>query len=73
MTADDEVTVPSKNEIWLNVGLLLGQHRRRWPNIKPILIQRPVFAHVPQVILSNQINLHPLTASPDYIRFYIFY
>ena len=29
---------------WLNVGLLLGQRRRRWVNSKPTLSQHPIFA-----------------------------
>ena len=28
---------------WINVGLMLGQRRRRWANIKTILAQRLVF------------------------------
>ena len=28
---------------WANDGLMLGQHRGRWPNIKPPLAQRPLF------------------------------
>ena len=27
-----------------NAGLMLGQRRRRWPDINPALGQRPVFA-----------------------------
>ena len=29
---------------WTNVGLMLGQRRRRWANIKPTLVQWVVFA-----------------------------
>ena len=29
---------------WANVGLLLGQRRRRWANKKPTLAQRLLFA-----------------------------
>ena len=29
---------------WTNAGLMLGQRRRRWPNIKTTLFQRLVFA-----------------------------
>ena len=28
------------------VGLMLGQRRRRWPNIRPTLVQHPVFAGI---------------------------
>ena len=32
---------------WINVFLMLGQRRRRWPNIKTTLIQHLVFAEQP--------------------------
>ena len=35
---------PSNRIHWANVGLMLGQRRRRWPNIKPALAQCIVFA-----------------------------
>ena len=38
--------LPSKHESWPNVGLLLGQRRRRWVNSKPTLGQRLMFAGV---------------------------
>ena len=31
---------------WTNYGLMLGQRRRRWPNIKPLLVQRSVHAGI---------------------------
>ena len=32
---------PANTRRWTNVGLMLGQSRRRWANIKPTLVQRP--------------------------------
>ena len=34
---------PVNTRCWTNGGLMLGQRRRRWPNIKPALVQRLVF------------------------------
>ena len=31
---------------WPNVGLLLGQRRRRWPNCKPALDERLMFVGI---------------------------
>ena len=31
----DAICDPEKNDFWSSVGLMLGQSRRRWPNIKP--------------------------------------
>ena len=36
------ITVPTSS--WPDVGLMLGQRRRRWPNIKPTSGQRLVIA-----------------------------
>ena len=33
---------------WSNVGLLVGQRRRRWANSKPMLGQRLMFAGLRQ-------------------------
>ena len=33
---------PTNTARWANVGLMLGQRRRRWRNIKPTLAQRAV-------------------------------
>ena len=33
-------------QMWTNVVLLLGQRLRRWPNIKPALVEGLVFAGV---------------------------
>ena len=35
---------PANTRYWTNVGLMLGQRRRRWANINPTLGQRLVFA-----------------------------
>ena len=35
---------PANTRQWTNVGLMLAQCRRRWANIKPVLIQFIVFA-----------------------------
>ena len=35
---------PANTRRWTNVGLMLGQRRRRWANINPTLVQRLVFA-----------------------------
>ena len=32
---------PARTKRWTNVGLLLAHRLRRWPNIKPTLVQRP--------------------------------
>ena len=40
----DTLRIPSNTRCWINVGLLLVQRRRRWPNNKPALVQRLVFA-----------------------------
>ena len=34
---------PAYTEHWHNIGLMLVQRRRRWPNVKPALFQRVVF------------------------------
>ena len=39
-----EVYITSITRRWFTVGLLLGQHRRRWPNISPAVCQSIVFA-----------------------------
>ena len=36
--------LPANTRRWNNDGLMLGQRRRRWPNIKSSLVQRLVFA-----------------------------
>ena len=43
---------------WLNVGFLLGQRRRRWPNSKPPLCRRLMFAGIS---LTNMYPLHDQT------------
>ena len=35
---------PANMRFWLNVGLLLVHRLRRWPNSKPTLGQRLIFA-----------------------------
>ena len=42
---------------WPNTGLMLGQRRRRWINIKPALCQRIVFAGYrgPRVAIHNHL------------------
>ena len=37
-------TPPNKHKGWTNVGLTLGQRRRRWANVSPAVGQRLVFA-----------------------------
>ena len=37
-------TYPANTGNWNSVGLMLGQRRRRWPNIKTTLVQRIVFS-----------------------------
>ena len=37
---------PANTRRLSNVGLMLGQRRRRWPNVKPALDKRFVFADV---------------------------
>ena len=46
---------PANERHWNNVGLMLGQRLRRWPNIKPTLFQCVVFArtHRPTTALSR--------------------
>ena len=46
-----------------NDGLMFGQRRRRWPNIKPPLDQRLVFAW--QVSRINKLSAMPLNVKPD--------
>ena len=36
--------IPANTSCWPNVGLTLGQRRRRWANVSPTLDQRLVFA-----------------------------
>ena len=40
----DDQSEPANTRRWTNVGLMLGQRRRRWANIKPTLVQRLVLA-----------------------------
>ena len=35
---------PANTRRWPNVGLMLGQRRRRWANVCPTFVQRLVFA-----------------------------
>ena len=39
-----------------NAGFMLGQRRRRWPNIKPALGQRLVFKHATLSLTQHQNN-----------------
>ena len=41
-------TFPASTRRWSNAGLMLGQRRRRWLNIKAPLVQRLVFARLTQ-------------------------
>ena len=36
---------------WTNVGSMLGQRRRRWTTIDPVLSEGPVFAGKEQLVL----------------------
>ena len=36
--------LPANTGRWHNVGVMLGQRRRRWPHIEPTFCQRVVFA-----------------------------
>ena len=49
---------PTGTICWSNVDMSLGHSRTRWPNIKTALGERVVF--------------NPLTAGPEYIRFFLF-
>ena len=40
---------------WPNVGLMSGQRRRRWANIKPILGQRLVLAGIPHYLITRRV------------------
>ena len=40
-------TINEIMRLWGMVGLILGQRRRRWPNIKPTLTQSLMFAGIP--------------------------
>ena len=45
--ADTDIRlIPANTTHWSNVGLMLGQRRRRWANIKPTLFQSVVFAGI---------------------------
>ena len=48
---------PAKTRRWYNVGSLLGQRRRRWPNSEPALYQLLVFA-MTAYISSDQVRLN---------------
>ena len=45
----DYVHIPANTKRWPYVGLMLGQRRRRWANIKPTLGQPLVFAGMAHV------------------------
>ena len=47
----DRSSSPVSTINWSNVGLLLGQRLRRWPNNKPTLVQCVVFAGLVDVII----------------------
>ena len=47
---------PANTRRWINGVLTLGQRRRRWPNVKTPLIQRPVFAERECIDLLVQIS-----------------
>ena len=44
-------------ERWVNVGLLLGQRRRRWANSKPTLTQRSMFAGTIRSTIKKNLHL----------------
>ena len=57
---------PANSRRWTNAGLMyaglmLGQRRQRWPNIKPALVQRLVFAGIIMYtgVLSQQTRRWP--------------
>ena len=52
------VTYPNKHEMLTSVGLMLGQRRRPWPNIKSTLDQRLVFAGIRVLFFRNQRCFH---------------
>ena len=41
--------IPSKHQLSNNLGLTLAQRLRRWPNVKPSLVESPVFAWITAV------------------------
>ena len=53
---------------------MLGQRRRRWPNITPALVQRLVFAGISLYInVSCAVHtINPYSAKCDYSRFNYF-
>ena len=42
---------------WINAGLTLVQRRRRWSNVKPVLIQRLVSAGVSHCAIMQSVNV----------------
>ena len=51
-------TIPASTRRCTNIGLMLGQRRRRWPNFNPTLVQRLVStAIIPGKILMNPLFL----------------
>ena len=55
----DQLHLHSANTIrWINAGLMLAQHRRRWANIKLALIQRIVFVGHAHILLNNRLSGH---------------
>ena len=60
----------NKETFSASVGLMLGQRRRRWPNIKPTLAQYPMFCWQIKVVdntkvtkLSTQLGFHVLSSA----------
>ena len=45
----NNISSPANMRCWPNVGLPLGQRRRRWANSKPALDQRLMFAGLASV------------------------
>ena len=59
----------SNSRRWTNAGLMLGQRRRRWPSIKPALVQSLVWyeiltrtnAMIPHLFIGLQFNVRSIT------------
>ena len=61
MRHDMTKTIPTNTRYWNNVGLMLGQRRRRCTNIKPILFQCVVFAGILYILLRKAKRQYMLT------------
>ena len=68
-------TNPSKHDTLNNVGVMLGQRRRRWTNIRPTLSQCVVFAGIdwwPHVSMTASYSVWPsILYSHSALRVYV--